>query len=87
MPMAISLSTFVESVRPSQKPIIAWIYRDPSEGLYHWGLDRGERTLTSGLMLYHPVELGNSTAPVELAGVGVEAGCRSRGGLRIEPAP
>jgi sodium transport system permease protein len=36
----------------SLKPVVSWIYRDPSEGLYHWGWIAAS-VLTSGLLLFH----------------------------------
>ena len=48
--MAVSQSTLVNS--SSVKPIVTWIYRNPSEGLYHW-VWIVVSVLTSGLLLFH----------------------------------
>jgi sodium transport system permease protein len=47
--LAVSQSYLVSS--SSLKPIVSWIYRDPSQGLYYWGWIVAS-ALTSGLLLF-----------------------------------
>jgi len=71
--LAVSLSYLVSS--SSLKPIVSWIYRDPAEGLYHWGWIVAS-VLTSGLLLFHLWNLKFDRAG-RLAGVGAGTGTAS----------
>ena len=78
--MAVSLSTLVNS--SSVKPIVGWIYRSPSEGLYHW-VWIVVSVLTSGLLLFHLWHLKFERAGREPDDVFSDGSCRSiRGSLR-----
>ena len=75
--LAVSLSFLVSSL--SFRPIVSWIYRDPSDGLYHWGWIAAS-VLTSGLLLFHLWRLKFELAG-RFAGIGAGSGKAS-----IEPA-
>ena len=75
--MAVSLGTLVAS--STAKPIVTWIYRNPSEGLYHWGWIVAS-VLTSGLLLFRLWSLKFERAG-QVAGGGAGTGTGS-----VEPA-